>query len=260
MPELPDLEIFKKNLQKQCLGKTIDSVFVYREKRLNVSPKELQQVLQGSFIEGIRREGKEIHLIFSNYYSLSVHLMLNGQFHMTQDEAEVPYKHASFKFSDRSLLVFADPRSLLTLHLNPEISMVPDALSPQLTLEYLKQQLAAQKKMPIKGFLVDQDIIRGIGNAYADEILWESRIAPESVCHKIPDSAIIALHQAISSVLQWGIQQLEDACPEALSGEYREFLKIHHPKREVSPTGKPILSKQVASKKTYYSEDQVCYG
>jgi formamidopyrimidine-DNA glycosylase len=112
----------------------------------------------------------------------------------------------------------------------------------------------------LKGFLIDQKIVRGIGNTYADEILWENRIAPESLCGKLPEEVVSSLFEAIREVLTEGVRQLEERHPDAIKGEFREFLKIHNPDQKLSPTGKAILRKTIASKTIYFSEDQVVYS
>ena len=76
-----------------------------------------------------------------------------------------------------------------------------------------------QKRTNIKTFLLDQKNIRGIGNAYADEILWEAGISPLSVCNKIPDKKIKEMAKAISFVLEDAEKQIRKAQPDIISGE-----------------------------------------
>ena len=125
----------------------------------------------------------------------------------------------------------------------------------KLIFDFLKEKLS-KKRTNIKTFLLDQKNIRGIGNAYADEILWEAGISPFSDCNKIPDAKIKELTKTIKSVLEDAIKQIKKTHPDIISGEVRDFLKIHNSKKEESPTGGKILNTTINSRITYYSEEQ----
>jgi formamidopyrimidine-DNA glycosylase len=104
--------------------------------------------------------------------------------------------------------------------------------------------------------LLDQNAIRGIGNAYADEILWDAGISPFSISNKIPDTKLKALAKSIKSVLQDAEKQISKSNPDIIGGEIRDFLKIHNSKKKESPTGAPIKFAMVSSRKTYYTDEQ----
>ena len=107
--------------------------------------------------------------------------------------------------------------------------------------------------------MLDQKNIRGIGNAYTDEILWEAGISPLSICNKIPDNKIKALAKSIKEVLEDAENQIKKAQPDIISGEVRDFLKIHNSKKKESPTGGKIHNKMVNSRITYYTDEQELY-
>ena len=257
MPELPDLEIFSNNLNKRLGGKIIAKTTVYKTKRLNVTSETLYYELKNTTLSEVKRVGKGIHFLFSSQQVLEVHLMLKGGFDIVRDEDGIKYKIFSLLFEDGEYLVISDPESLVKLTLNPEPSPTPDALD--MTLDYLKTRLKKRKSKKIKAFLIDQKIVRGIGNAYVDEILWESRIAPASLCGKIPENAVNGLFNAIKAVLTNAIEQIKIHEPDLLKGEFRDFLKIHNRNNRLSPTGQPIHYAKIASKTTYYSDDQQLY-
>jgi len=142
--------------------------------------------------------------------------------------------------------------------LNPIVKDSPDALSDEVDYQFLKEKLS-RKRTNVKTFLLDQNIIRGIGNAYADEILWESRIHPESVCNKIPDNKIKILANDIKSVLEDAVEQILKINPDIISGEERSFLKIHNSKKKESPTGAKIHNKMLNSRITYFTDEQELY-
>ena len=120
----------------------------------------------------------------------------------------------------------------------------------------------AARKAPmtnIKAFLIDQRVVRGIGNAYADEILWAARVSPRSLTGRIPPEVMLALHQAIGAVLRDAVASIRELSPDRISGEERSFLKVHNKARKQTETGFPILVEQIASKTTYFTEEQTLY-
>jgi formamidopyrimidine-DNA glycosylase len=119
----------------------------------------------------------------------------------------------------------------------------------------LKEKVG-KSKAAIKSWLLDQKQIRGIGNAYADEILWQAGISPFSISNKIPDSHIKSLDKAIKSVLRNAEKMILKTNPDIISGELRDFLDIHNSKKLRSPTGGKILVKTVGARKTYYTNEQ----
>jgi formamidopyrimidine-DNA glycosylase len=142
--------------------------------------------------------------------------------------------------------------------LDPVIKPSPDALSKDVNFSFLKERLS-KKRTSIKTFIMDQDIIRGIGNAYADDILWKAGISPFSVSNKIPDDKIKKLATAIRSVLTNAEKKILKKDPKIISGEIRDFLDIHNSKKLKSPTGGKILNKMVSSRITYYTNEQKLY-
>jgi formamidopyrimidine-DNA glycosylase len=143
--------------------------------------------------------------------------------------------------------------------LNPTLkSGIPDGMA--VTVDYLEAAFAKRPKALAKAFLIDQERIGGIGNAYSDEILWRAKISPKSLVGKLPPEAIKALAEAIPAVLNEAIAEIRKRRPNAVSGEVRDFLKVHGPGLKVSPTGGRIIKEQVQSKITYYTDEQKLYS
>jgi formamidopyrimidine-DNA glycosylase len=256
MPELPDLAVFSENLQAHLQGKRVHSVECQRPIRLNTSPEELQNSLCNTSIASVRRAGKEIAFVFSSQAMLFVHLMLEGKFSFTPAPGTMSFRVLALRLGDESLVV-SDPKRQVTVKLNPPPISVPDALEVNGT--YLRRKIAERPRTGVKAFLIDQSILRGIGNAYVDEILWQARIAPKSIVGKIPDYVIEDLSISIKNVLTDAIEEIKKRKPETISDEVRDFLRVHNPKRSVSPTGYRIMTEQVASRITYFTEEQVLY-
>ena len=114
-------------------------------------------------------------------------------------------------------------------------------------------------KQLIKNILLDQDLIRGIGNGYSDEILWEARISPYSIASAIPDKKIKELVKIIPKVLLEATKKIDEAYPGRINDEVKEFLIIHRKVDALSPTGHPIKIDTKGSRKTYYTDEQVLY-
>ncbi|MGI8951190.1 MAG: DNA-formamidopyrimidine glycosylase family protein [Chitinophagaceae bacterium] len=255
MPELPDLQVFSQNLNKKLAGKTLKKITVKNDKKLNVSETELKKNLEGKKLKEICRAGKELHFVFENGEILGLHLMLHGQLFLFENKNENKYTIIELLFDNNTGLALTDFQAMATPTLNPEKKDAPDALSKQINYDFLKEQLQ-KAKGNIKTFLLDQHKIRGIGNAYTDEILWNAKISPFSVCNKITDEKIKALAKSIKKVLEDAEKQIKKTHPEIISGEVRDFLDIHNAKKKKSPTGATIHQKPINSRKTYYTDEQ----
>ncbi|MCD0489682.1 formamidopyrimidine-DNA glycosylase [Pedobacter sp. MC2016-14] len=254
MPELPDLEIFAINLEKQFKNKTLEKVKVVVHKKLNVPEKELKEALEGHKLMQVSRVGKTLQLHFGGDNVLGLHLMLHGRLRPVGDEP-VKYQLIQFVFAGGCAFALTDFQKQATPTLNPPENKVPDALSAEFDLDYFKT-VSAKKQTTIKQVLMDQKIVRGIGNAYADEILWKARISPLSKANKIPESKLQELYKAISDLLKKEIKNLAKALPEVYDTEVRDFLVIHGAGIKKSPTGHEIKVETIDGRKAYYTDEQ----
>jgi formamidopyrimidine-DNA glycosylase len=258
MPELPDLQVFSRNLNKRLAGKTVKKISVPVTKNLKISVTTLKSAIEKQRLEEVYREGKELRFKFSNGTILGVHLMLRGRFYFFETTNDKKSTVCEILFTDDEGLVLADPFKAATVTLNPVESEVPDALSKQLSFAYLKKRMQGSRAQ-IKSFLGDQKNIRGIGSAYSDDMLWEARISPFSVSNKIPVDKIRALLKAIRKVFKDGEKSILKEFPDTISTETRDYLKVHNPRRTHSPTGAEIRVKDHGLTKTYYTDEQVLY-
>jgi formamidopyrimidine-DNA glycosylase len=258
MPELPDLEVFSRNLSAQLKGKQVKEVVINNSKKLNLAAEELQKAITGQKIEKIYRSGKELYFEFQDKNILGIHLMLNGEFHILKGEEYPKYVIIRILFKGGTNLILTDFRGLAQVTLNPQKDETPDALSKVIDAQFFEKVLAG-KKAAIKNILLDQHVIRGIGNAYADEILWEAGISPFAAANKIPVSKLKSLSKALRHVLENAVKQINSSSPGIIRGEVRHFLRIHHPEKTHSPSGVPILIKKTGARKTYYTEEQETY-
>jgi formamidopyrimidine-DNA glycosylase len=255
MPELPDLQVFSRNLNKKFAGKKLKEVVVHVEKRLKTPAKELKKTLEGARLKEIMRVGKELHFKFDNGKVLGLHLMLEGNLFAFEGKNENKHSIIELRFEDNSGLVLSDWQKKATPTLDPEPWDAPDALSKEVNLKFIRDRLSGSRAT-VKSVLLDQHTIRGIGNAYADEILWEAGISPFSISNKIPPEKVKDLATAIKKVLKDAEKQILKTHPDIITGEVRDFLKIHNAKKKESPTGAPIEQKRVSSRKTYFTKEQ----
>lgn len=261
MPELPDLQVFSKNLNNRIINKKIVITEVFNRAKVNNSSDWVRSSTVGSQIVSIVRRGKELFFELDNANVFSVHLMLSGKFEIcsASEVDSIKYKILSLIFEDGQALVISDYQSMCRVNFNPKLSNVPDALGESFTLEYLLGVMQKNSRKNIKALLIDQNIIKGIGNAYVDEILWKANISPESIAGKIPNEIIKELHDAVLFILTEAIANIERISPDIISGEERSFLKVHNPGKKVTDEGDRILVKIIATKKTYYTDKQQLY-
>jgi len=254
MPELPDLQVFSRNLNKHFAGKKLEKIKLLNSKRIKDTPSALKKALEGSKLKQVFRSGKELRFEFSNGHALGLHLMLHGNLYLFDGKNSNKHTMVEFYFTGGKGLAVTDWQGMANVKLDPQDKQGVDALSKELNLRYLREVL--QTKAIIKNVLTDQDVIRGIGNAYADEILWTAGISPFAKGNEIPPSKIKDLLKAVRSVLLNAEKQILKKDPERITGEMRDFLVIHNSRKKESPTGAKILTKTIGGRKTYYTEEQ----
>ena len=254
MPELPDVEIFAKNLDMVFAGSKLLKVKVVNGKKLPDTTQSLSKNLEGKKLKRIYRSGKELRFEFSDGTLVGLHLMLTGDMFIFDKKNDHHSTIIELYFEGGKNLALTDRMKNANIKLNPVDKEGVDAL--ELDFKYLKTLF--NRKTTIKNIMLDQDMIRGIGNGYSDEILWETRISPYSIASAIPDEKIRELVKAIPRVLKEATQKIDKAYPGKVNDEVKEFLKIHR-RTEKSPTGRPILIDTKGSRKTYYTDEQVLY-
>jgi formamidopyrimidine-DNA glycosylase len=255
MPELPDVEVFSRNLNALFANKKLLQVRVVNGKKLKDKPKELSQMLEGKVLKRIYRSGKEMRFEFADGTLLGLHLMLTGDIFVFDQKNGHNSTIVELHFEGGKGMALTDRMGNANIKLNPEDKAGIEAL--ELTYKYLKE--AFQRKTMVKNILLDQNIIRGIGNGYSDEVLWETRISPYSIAQAIPDAKIKELVTTIKKVLKTETERIYKKYPGLVNGEIKEFLKIHSREKTHSPTGALIKIDTKGARKTYYTDEQVLY-
>jgi formamidopyrimidine-DNA glycosylase len=255
MPELPDVEVFSKNLHDLFANKKLLKVKVVNGRKLSDTAQSLSKNLQGKKLKKIFRSGKEMRFEFADGTVLGLHLMLTGDIFLFENKNDHPSTIVELYFEGGQNLALTDRMKNANIRLNPVDKEGVDAL--ELDFGYLKKIF--NRKTTIKNIMLDQDLIRGIGNGYSDEILWQTRISPYSIASAIPDEKIKELVKKIPSVLLEATKKIDAAYPGRINDEVKEFLVIHRKVNEKSPTGRPILIDEKGGRKTYYTDEQILY-
>jgi len=204
MPELPEVETIKNELLPWIIGQSFTQVTVFDAELVpGSSAEEFCHKLIGQTIQGLERRGKYLIFNLANQ-ALIMHFRMTGVLLLNPKGID-HYARAVFHFSDGSQLVFIDRRRLGVMWLVEETEAVvgklgPEPLGESFTPRILAQRLS-QRHIPIKAALIDQSVIAGIGNMYADEALFAAKIHPLKKAHTLSTQEIQALFYAIRDVL-----------------------------------------------------------
>ncbi len=214
LPELPEVETLRRGLERHLVGRVITHVRVPVPKMLKGSvgdPGEFAAVLQNQRIESISRRGK--HLIFRldcGYYLL-LHLKMRGQLLVVpKDLEEGKYLAAALAIDDGSELRFHDMWTWGELRLMTEAELAAhpsltamglEPFSEEWTPQALQQSLSRRARTSVKAALLDQTVIAGVGNIYADESLFRAGIAPLRPAGSLVEAEAVRLHREIRAVL-----------------------------------------------------------
>ncbi|WP_374950010.1 DNA-formamidopyrimidine glycosylase family protein [Mucilaginibacter sp.] len=257
MAELPDLTVFAQILYRNFKGKVLDKVDVTVAKKLNVSAAQLSAALEGHELTDVKREGKTLHFHFSSGQILGLHLMLRGELLELENDDTPRFQIMAFRFKNGTGFAVIDLQKQATPTLQPKPLETPDALG--LNEEYFTA-LLAKKRMVVKTLLMDQHLLRGIGNSYADEILYHAGISPFSIANTIPDKQVSKLFKSIRTVLEKAIKDIAEANGYELKGELKDFMKIHSPKLKTTAKGETIKTEKIGGRTTYYTDSQELFN
>ena len=216
MPELPEVETVKSGLADHVVGLTIQSIEIRLPQLLrDQTPAEFTSILTGARITGVKRRAKML-IINTSKGDLVVHLKMSGRFiYCESDCIEEKHTRALFNLSNGYQLRFADMRKFGffrlvegdALKIAPELQgLGPEPL--EMSFEDFKRILGSKRKSirPLKLTLMDQKFIAGIGNLYADEILFAAKILPTRKIGSLTDSEIRSLFNSITKVLREAIK------------------------------------------------------
>ncbi len=265
MPELPEVEVIRRGLASKLVGETITGVS-RGDKRLRrqAEPGELES-LAGRTVSRLSRRGKYLLVHLDQGQTLLVHLGMTGRlFFLTDSCPPLPHVHLVFLLRSGHKLVYQDVRRFGQVLLYPP-GVTPPALeqvglepwSRRLTPEWLAQKTAKLKR-PIKNFLLDGRIIAGIGNIYASEALFATRIHPQTPVGRLSLQTWEALLKAIRRILHRAIRAggttiANFADCEGQSGLFAVQLKVYGRAGEPCPVCQSSIERLVmAGRSTFF--------
>ncbi len=259
MPELPEVETVKKVLTNKIINKKIIDVDVIFDKLLkNTSKEEFVLTLKNQKIKEIKRLGKYL-IISLEKNDVLIHLRMEGKlFYYDKHEEITKHDHIIFYFSDGSILKYNDVRKFGTFdllnkkdYLNyPKLKKLGiEPNSKQMTAAYLKKMLKKSNKK-IKIDLLDQTIVNGLGNIYVDEVLFASKIHPESISKNLNEkdleNIVINSNKIINLAIKKGGTTIKSfAASDQIKGSFQDYLKVYKKKDQECCVCHTIIEKIV---------------
>jgi formamidopyrimidine-DNA glycosylase len=281
MPELPEVETVRIGLARLLPGKVVAKADFDWPKSVPNAPADVKNFLIGAEIIAVRRRAKVLLIELSTKYTLVTHLKMTGQLVYRGDKerfgaghpnqsliGELPDKstRVTLTFTDKTHLYFNDQRKFGWMRLLPtaEVPQIdffkkvgPEPLSADFTWQVLYDRLQRRKNTSIKAAVLDQTVLAGIGNIYADEGLWGAKIHPATLVRDVTPGQVKKLHKALVDVLELSIskggstdQHYVDA--EGKPGKYLTFANVFRREGLLCPRCGTIIEKtRVAGRGTH---------
>lgn len=260
MPELPEVETIKRDLEKTVLGKKIVNVCMHNPRVIRQpAPRLFKKLIEGSTIRNILRRAKLLIFELSNGYALTIHLKMTGQLVYPGGSSS---SRVAFNFKGGQTLDFNDQRLFGELRLIPDWKKLKFVctLGPEpfdLTFSDFKDMLS-KKKTKIKPLLMDQSFISGIGNLYAAEILFRAHIDPQRQAQSLNGSEAGVLFREMSRVLSRAISHGGSSVDDYVrvsgkKGDYSRFHRVYGRKdKPCFVCGEPIKRITQGGRGTYF--------
>lgn len=269
MPELPEVETVRNGLKKKVLNKVIRDVLVIYDGIVEYpSVLDFCDKIRNQKINDIDRYGKWLIFVLDDYYLLS-HLRMEGKYFIRDSSDEyIKHEHVIFKLDDGTDLRYMDVRKFGKMHLidkneiekvGPLTSLGVEPWDKKLDVSYLSDKYS-KKRLPIKSVLLDQEIIVGIGNIYADEILFLSKISPYKRAMDLDDCELDNIIKYTKEVLEKAIKEggttiRSYSSVDGVHGLFQQKLLVHSKEGESCPMcGNRIIKVKIGGRGTYYCE------
>lgn len=256
MPELPEVQNFKQYFDASALQQRIARTVVYDDKIIrNMSGEQFADATLGrTFLDSYRR-GKYLFARMDNDHHVLLHFGMTGDLNYYQDEMDrTKYERFVFHFENGFRLGFDCPRKFARiLYLEDhhayirEINLGTDVLEME-EADFLS--LSEGRNTTVKGFLLNQKYLSGVGNLYADEVCYQTQVHPGSRIGAIPPEKRLAMFRKLQEVLHYAIER------GAYYKDYPEdWLWQWRKPGYQAPDGSPVSSKKIAGRTSYFSPD-----
>ena len=280
MPELPEVETVKRGLSDLVIGKTVSNVTFDWPKGFPNSKADVDAFLIGAKITHIKRRAKVLLIELSSMHSLVIHLKMTGQLVFVGKErfgaghpndslvGQLPDKSTRvvFTFTDDSKLFFNDQRKFGWVKLIPTVGVPnidfmkrvgPEPLSADFTGKVFVDRVRRRPNTTIKAVLLDQSVLAGVGNIYADESLFAARIHPATKVKNVSDAKLVLLLKELKAVLSLAIEKGGSSDrnyvnAQGQKGSYIDFAKVFRREgKSCTRCGSIIQKTRVAGRGTH---------
>ena len=284
MPELPEVETVVRGLNRLILKKKIAQVKHNWPKSFPNLEKDVNDFMIGAEILKVQRRGKAIIIKLNNGWALVTHLRMTGQMVYRGEENwgaghpnddflnDLPNKstRVEIDFEDQTKLFFNDQRKFGYIKLLPEPEIEelsffqklgPEPLEDNFTVEIFKERLSKNKNSLIKPTILDQSVIAGVGNIYADEALWRAKIHPETRIKDFSNIDFKNLHESIRFVMNKSIEKggstdRNYVNADGSRGNYLEYAAVYHKNGQpCKRCGTEISKIRVGGRGTHFCEN-----
>ena len=281
MPELPEVETVRRGLERLIVHKTVKNVHVLESpKSFPNSESDVSQFLIGATVTAVRRRAKVLLIDLSTNYTLVTHLKMTGQLIFVGTERwggghpnddfinDLPgrFTRVIIDFTDNSHLYFNDLRKFgwMRLYPTPEVPTIgfmqkvgPEPLEGSFTAPDFIQRIRRRNNTSIKAAILDQTVLAGVGNIYADESLWGAKIHPMTRVKDVTDDQLTLLLEQIKYVMNVSLEHggstdknYVDA--EGNKGSYLKFANVFRREGQACPRcGNEIIKLRVAGRGTH---------
>ncbi len=254
MPELPEVETVRRGLESLIIGKVIRQTIHDTPKSFPNSPADVEAFMHRASIIAVRRRAKVLLIDLSTDYTLVIHLKMTGQLVYVGETRfgaghpndslvnQLPDKstRVTIMFDDNSQLFFNDQRKFGWMKLIPTVEVPnidfmkkvgPEPLEADFTMKQFAERFTRRANTSIKAALLDQSVVAGIGNIYADESLWGAKIHPKRLVKTITKAEFDTLYTELRMVMNLAIEKggssnhtYVDA--EGKRGSYMDFARV----------------------------------
>jgi len=265
MPELPEVETIKRDLEKLIVGHKVLGIETNSPKQVQPSLGAVKKAIVGTTIKKVQRRAKILQLFFSNGAIIIIHLKLTGRLLVrNQGAKQDDWQHVVMSLSGGKELRFADARKFGWFRLlkdEKELQKILKEFGPEpfddLTLSVFKKILSSTSQ-PVKIILMDQKRISGVGNIYANEALFLARIDPRRLANKMTDKEAEKLYHSLEEVLKDGLcyrgasdQYYLDALGQ--KGAYQEHFLVYGRQGQKCPNCSGLVKRiAVGGRGTFY--------
>jgi formamidopyrimidine-DNA glycosylase len=264
MPELPEVETVVRGLRGDLVGRTLQSLWYDWDNTIRPNPEEMAARIQGQTIRSLHRRAKYIVMTLDDGV-LMIHLKMTGRLYVAAPEIVNEadrWVHVKFGLEDGRELRFSDSRKFGRVYVADTVEDVTGALGPEpleddFTAEILGTRLQKHKRA-IKGVLLDQTVLAGVGNIYADEALHRAQIHPLRMTNSLSGDEITRLHSTIRGALNDGLSR-EGASiswyrkPDCTPGQAQTAFTVYDREGQPCQTcGHPIEKIRVVQRGTHF--------